>query len=131
MGVDGVGSVGTAGAQQTAAAGFQAKSALQNGEFKLPTELTDVMNKAVDIYGKEMGPKYTQPAIADAEKAITQWIKDHPTADQAALEGAIEKAMKDSITKQQGRKIGDDFFMKQIISKISAALKFNTDTWEG
>jgi|GEM_PF-6525111 hypothetical protein len=131
MGVDGVRSAGATGTQQAAATSFQAKDALENGQFKLPPQLRDTMAQAKDIYGKDFGPKYMDPAIAEAEANITKWINEHPTADASALEQTIEREMNNAITKQQGKKIGDDFFMRQIIAKMTAALKFNTDTFEG
>jgi hypothetical protein len=130
MSVDGVRSAGT-GTQQTATTSFQAKDLLQGGSFKMDAAMTEAMNQRTDVYGKEMGEKYIKPAIEEAEKAITDWIKAHPNADEAATIDAVKKAMNDAIYKQQNRKIGDDHFMQQLVSKIGQAMKFNTDTWEG
>ena len=129
MGVDGVRSAGT-GTQQTAAAGFQAKDALQGDSYKLTAAQAEKINSAKDIYGKPYPAKYTTAATAEVEQKTAEWIKSHPGADQAALDSAIDKFTKDAMTKQQGKKIGDDFFMKQIYAKMAEAVKFNMDSFE-
>jgi hypothetical protein len=129
MGVDGVRSAGVA-PQQTTAASFQAKDALQGGSYKLTPDQTSLFHQAKDIYGKEFPEKYTKPAIEETEQKVTEWIKEHPTADQAALDAAVDKISADALTKQQGKKIGDDFFLKQIAAKMAEAVRFNMDSFE-
>lgn len=129
MGVDGVRSAGT-GTQAGAAPTFQAKDLLQNGKFTLTPEMKADLAQAKDIYGKEMGEKYTGPAGAKAEQQITEWIKAHPNASEEATIDAVKKFVNDAVVEQQTRKIGDDNFMNQICSKIGASMKFDTDTWE-
>lgn len=130
MSVDGVSSAAATGTQQAATATFQAKDLLQNGEFKLTPEMKADLAQAKDVYGKDMGEKYTKPAGEAAEKAITEWIKAHPTASEEATVEAVKKCISDAIINQQTRKIGDDNFMNQIVSKIGQAFKFENDAWE-
>lgn len=128
MGVEGVRSAGAG--TQTAAATFEAKDLLQNGQFKLTPEMQEALAQAKDVYGKDMGEKYTKPAGEKAEKAITEWIKAHPNASEEATTEAIKSALKDAVIEQQTKKIGDDHFMNQIVSKIGASFKFENDAWE-
>lgn len=129
MGVDGVRSAGV-GTQQTATASFQAKDALQGGQYKLSQAQTEQIATATDFTGKQYPEKYVKAATAEAEQKIAEWIKAHPGADKAALDAASEKIIQDALTTQQGKKIGDDFFMKQIYAKMAEAVKFNMDSFE-
>jgi hypothetical protein len=106
MSINSVNGQTTGGARQaTETSTFKASDALKDGKFTLDFENNDIAKSYKDYIG-------SKEAAGRVESKMTEWIKSHPGADQAAFdkelksnfskEAMMQNIMKSSLQKMMG-----------------------------
>lgn len=111
------GSGGTRAAAATQSSNFRASDSLQNGQFKLDFTNNEVA-KSYGAFLGSLGESGGQAVVNRVEAKMTDWVKSHPGADQAALDKQLRSTLMQESMMQQMMKDSINKMMKDIEAKM-------------